>query len=153
QPSVPTAVQAIPRSVSRGSRNRTDSSDHGECRLVAYPPRVRPDRQDHGCGDRADSWKVQQLGSRSLHEMSDLFTVLGEVLLEHRDPLRKACRFGADGCRPKSFFATTPARDRRDLRSGQRSSCIDAEVMGPYEGGEHVDAPQSVGVLLVAGTG
>src|SRR5699024_5629805 len=99
------------------------------------------------------SWKVQQLGSRSLHEMSDLFTVLGEVLLEHRDPLRKACRFGADGCRPQSFFATTPARDRRVLRSGQRSSCIDAEVMGPYEGGEHVDAPQSVGVLLVAGTG
>src|SRR5699024_8516162 len=110
QPSVSTAVEAMPRGVTRGGRDRADSCDHGECGLVAYSAGVRPDRQDHGCGDCADSWQVQQLGSCGLHEVSDPFTVLGEVPLERRDLLREACRFGAGGCCPQRLFSATPAR-------------------------------------------
>src|SRR5690625_5567832 len=65
-------------------------------------------------------------------------------LLEHRDPLREACRFGADDCCPQSFFAATPARDRRDLRSGQRSSCIDADRKSTRLNSSHVASSYAV---------
>lgn len=78
--------------------------------------------------------KSNKLRSRGLHEVSDLFTVLSEVVLERCNPLREVCRFGAGGCCPQCFFAATPARDRRDLRSGEGSASVDAEVVGPKRG-------------------
>lgn len=124
QPSFSTTVQAIPRDAARGCRDRTDSSDHGECRLVAYPLRARPDRQNYGCGDRADSWQVQQLRSPGLHQARVLFTVSGKIVVESAYPLCQAHRLGAGGCCPQCFFAAAPTRDRRDLRRAPGSAGV-----------------------------
>ena len=61
QAAVPTAVESVSHSVSRGGRDRTSSCQRGERRFGAHPARVRPRHEHAGSHDGANAGKLAQL--------------------------------------------------------------------------------------------
>ena len=86
--------------------------------------------QDHG---------VREIARRIGRHRGELIAVVLQLDVELDDAAGQPNGLGACGRETYGFDAAPPSGDLADLDAGQRSACVDAEVVGSRECGERVD--------------